>query len=107
VFFPKLDPIAGLVAVYVAIGFVARPLGGIVFGHYADRIGRKAIITMTLLIMGGASALIRCIPNYYTIGIASPVALVILRFLQGFAFGGEYMNAVTLNLESVPPGRRA
>jgi Integrase core domain/Sugar (and other) transporter len=91
VFFPKLDPIAGLVAVYAtfAIGFVARPLGGIIFGHYADRIGRKAILTMTLLIMGGASALIGCIPNYYTIGIASPVALVILRFLQGFAFGGE------------------
>jgi MFS family permease len=108
VFFPKLDPVAGLVAVYAtfAIGFVARPLGGVIFGHYADRIGRKAILTMTLLIMGAASVLIGCIPGYQTIGIAAPIALVILRFLQGLAFGGEYMNAVALNIESAPAGRR-
>jgi MFS family permease len=108
VFFPRLDPIPGLVAVYAtfAIGFVARPLGGVVFGHYADRIGRKAILTLTLLIMGATSVLIGCVPSYRTIGIAAPIALVVLRFLQGFAFGGEYMNAVTLNLESAPLRRR-
>jgi MFS family permease len=108
VFFPKLDPIAGLIAVYAtfAIGFVARPLGGVVFGHYADRVGRKAILTMTLLIMGGASVLIGCVPSYHAIGVTSPIVLVVLRFLQGFAFGGEYMNAVALNLESAPSGQR-
>jgi MFS transporter, MHS family, shikimate and dehydroshikimate transport protein len=108
VFFPKLNPIAGLIAVYAtfAIGFVARPLGGMVFGHYADRIGRKYILTLTLLTMGVASFLIGCLPSYLTIGILAPILLVSFRFLQGFAFGGEYMNAVTLNLESAPSARR-
>jgi MFS family permease len=108
VFFPKLDPTAGLVAVYAtfAIGFLARPLGGMVFGHYGDKIGRKSVLTLTLLIMGAASVLIGCLPSYFTVGIAAPVLLVTLRFLQGFAFGGEYMNAVTLNLESAPTARR-
>jgi MFS family permease len=108
VFFPKLNPAAGLVAVYAtfAIGFVARPVGGVVFGHYADRVGRKAVLTLTLLIMGGASVLIGCVPSYATIGIAAPLLLVVLRFLQGFAFGGEYMNAVSLNLESAPASQR-
>jgi MFS family permease len=108
VFFPKLDPIAGLVAVYAtfAIGFVARPLGGMVCGHYGDRIGRKTMLTFTLLIMGIASVLIGCLPSYVSIGILAPILLVVFRFLQGFAFGGEYMNAVTLNLESAPAARR-
>jgi len=108
VFFPRLDPIAGLIAVYAtfAIGFVARPLGGIVFGHYADRIGRRVVLVLTLLLMGAASVLIGCLPGYVTIGILAPVALVLFRFVQGFAFGGEYMNAVTLNLESAPASRR-
>jgi MFS transporter, MHS family, shikimate and dehydroshikimate transport protein len=108
VFFPKLNLIAGLIAVYAtfAIGFVARPLGGMVFGHYGDRIGRKTVLTLTLLIMGVASALIGCLPSYMTIGFLAPVLLVSFRFLQGLAFGGEYMNAVTLNLEGAPPARR-
>jgi MHS family shikimate/dehydroshikimate transporter-like MFS transporter len=108
VFFPKLDAVAGLIAVYAtfAIGFLARPLGGIVFGHLGDRLGRKSVLTLTLLIMGIASALIGCLPSYFTIGIMAPVLLVALRFLQGFAFGGEYMNAVTINLESSPAERR-
>ncbi len=108
VFFPRLNPITGLIAVYAtfAIGFVARPLGGMIFGHYADRIGRKYILTLTLLTMGIASFLIGCLPSYLTIGKLAPLLLVSFRFLQGFAFGGEYMNAVTLNLESAPSTRR-
>jgi metabolite-proton symporter len=108
VFFPKLDPAVGLIAVYAtfAIGFLARPLGGMVFGHYGDRIGRKTVLTLTLLIMGVASIAIGCLPSYPTIGVLAPILLVTFRFLQGFAFGGEYMNAVTLNLESAPSARR-
>lgn len=108
VFFPKLDQIAGLVAVYAtfAIGFVARPLGGVVFGHFGDRLGRKQVLTLTLVIMGVASVLIGCLPDYLSIGIGAPILLVVLRFLQGFALGGEYMTAVTLNLESAPSARR-
>jgi metabolite-proton symporter len=108
VFFPKLDPMVGLIAVYAtfAIGFLARPLGGMVFGHYGDRIGRKTVLTLTLLIMGVGSVVIGCLPSYATIGMLAPILLVAFRFLQGFAFGGEYMNAVTLNLESAPTARR-
>jgi MFS family permease len=108
VFFPKLDPIAALIAVYAtfAIGFLARPLGGMVFGHFGDRIGRRAVLILTLLVMGVASVLIGCLPGHVTIGILAPILLVAFRFVQGFAFGGEYMNAVTMNLEGAPSARR-
>jgi MFS family permease len=108
VFFPKLDLMAGLIAVYAtfAIGFLARPLGGIVFGHFADRIGRRIVLVLTLLLMGVATVLIGLLPGYATLGIVAPVALVAFRFLQGLAFGGEYMNAVTLNMENAPALRR-
>lgn len=107
-FFPKMDAFAGTLAVYTtfAIGFVARPLGGIVFGHYGDRIGRKVVLMLTLLLMGIASFLIGCLPTYASAGLWAPAMLVLLRFAQGFAFGGEYMNAVTLTLEGAPSGRR-
>ena len=82
------------------------PSGLMVFSHYTDRIRRKYILTLTLLTMGVASFLIGCLPSYLTIGILAPILLVSFRFLQGFAFGGEYMNAVTLNLESAPSARR-
>lgn len=107
-FFPKMDSVASMLAVYAtfAVGFVARPFGGMVFGHYGDMIGRKAMLMMTFLLMGIASFLIGCLPSYDTIGLGAPIALVTLRFLQGFAFGGEYMNAVSLTLENAPSGRR-
>jgi len=107
-FFPKMDSVASMLAVYAtfAVGFVARPLGGMVFGHYGDRLGRKAMLTITFLLMGIASFLIGCLPSYESIGMAAPVALVVLRFIQGFAFGGEYMNAVSLTLENAPSARR-
>lgn len=107
-FFPKMDSVASMMAVYAtfAVGFVARPLGGMVFGHYGDKIGRKAMLMMTFVIMGVASFLIGCLPRYDSAGLFAPVALVVLRFLQGFAFGGEYMNAVSLTLENAPQKRR-
>lgn len=107
-FFPKMDTTASMLAVYAtfAVGFVARPLGGIVFGHYGDVIGRKAVLTLTFALMGVASFLIGCLPSYDSIGLGGPIALVALRFIQGFAFGGEYMNAVALTLENAPSARR-
>ena len=107
-FFPKMDSVASTMAVYAtfAVGFVARPLGGIVFGHYGDRVGRKAMLMMTFLLMGIASFLIGCLPSYDSIGLLAPIGLVVLRFIQGFAFGGEYMNAVSLTLENAPSARR-
>ena len=107
-FFPKMDALAGMIAVYAtfAIGFAARPLGGMIFGHFGDKIGRKTVLTLTLLIMGIASFLIGCLPSYNTIGVWAPILLVTLRFMQGFAFGGEYMTAVTLTLENAPSKKR-
>jgi len=107
-FFPKMDSTASMLAVYAtfAVGFVARPLGGMVFGHYGDQLGRKAMLTITFVLMGVASFLIGCLPSYDSIGLLAPIALVALRFVQGFAFGGEYMNAVSLTLENAPSARR-
>ena len=107
-FFPKLDPKVGTIAVFAtfAVGFFARPLGGIVFGHYGDRIGRKSILLITLLLMGVATTLIGLLPTYEQVGILAPIALVVLRFLQGFALGGESIGALLLTVESSPQGRR-
>ena len=107
-FFPKLDPVAGTIAVLgvFAVGWAARPLGGIVFGHFGDRIGRKPIMFITLAMMGGATTLMGLLPTYEAIGIAAPLLLVLLRFLQGFALGGEVVGAVVLAMESAPEGKR-
>lgn len=107
-FFPKLDPKVGTIAVFAtfAVGFFARPLGGIVFGHYGDRIGRKSILLITLLLMGVATTLIGLLPTYEQVGILAPIALVTLRFLQGFALGGESIGALLLTVEGSPQGRR-
>jgi MHS family shikimate/dehydroshikimate transporter-like MFS transporter len=107
-FFPKLDPKVGTIAVFAtfAVGFIARPLGGIVFGHYGDRIGRKSILLVTLMLMGIATTLIGLLPTYAQIGIWAPIALVTLRFLQGFALGGESIGALLLTVEGSPQGRR-
>src|SRR5436853_5612064 len=83
-FFPTLDPLAGQLSAYgtYAVGFVARPLGGAVFGHFGDRVGRKAMLFWSLLLMGVATALIGFVPGYDKIGVAAPAALVVLRFIQ-------------------------
>ena len=107
-FFPTLEPLAGTLSAYgtFAVGFVARPLGGIVFGHYGDRFGRKKMLVWSLLIMGVATALIGLIPTYSQIGIWAPILLVVLRFIQGFGVGGEWGGAVLLAVEHSGGERR-
>src|SRR3954469_4576869 len=107
-FFPTLDPVAGTLSAYAtfAVGFVARPLGGIVFGHYGDRLGRKAMLVWSLVIMGVATAAMGLVPGYDRIGIWAPVLLVVLRFIQGFGVGGEWGGAVLLAVEHSGGARR-
>jgi metabolite-proton symporter len=107
-FFPTLDPLAGTLSAYgtFAVGFVARPLGGAVFGHFGDRIGRKQMLVWSLSIMGVATALIGLTPTYAQIGIWSPILLVVLRFVQGFGVGGEWGGAVLLAVEHSGGERR-
>ena len=107
-FFPHVSPLAGTLAAFAtfAIGFLARPLGGIVMGHYGDRIGRKAALVWCLLLMGVSTFAIGLLPNYARIGVWSPILLVSLRFLQGFALGGEWSGAVILSVEHSPKNRR-
>ncbi len=92
VFFPTFEPLTGtlLALTTYAVGFVARPLGGIVFGHFGDRVGRRGVLVVTLLLMGIATFLIGLLPTYAAIGVAAPVLLVTLRFLQGLGLGGEW-----------------
>jgi MFS family permease len=108
VFFPALGSTAATVASFAtfAVAFIARPLGAVSFGHYGDRIGRKRTLISTLLLMGVATVLIGLLPGAATIGVAAPVLLVILRFTQGFAVGGEWAGAMLLTTEYAPPQRR-
>ncbi len=108
IFFPQVSPFVGLLLTYTtfAIGFVARPIGGMIFGHYGDRIGRKTILILTLLIMGVATAAIGLLPTYGSIGVAAPILLLVLRILQGIGIGGEWGGAVLMAVEHAPPGRR-
>ncbi|PRX96645.1 MFS transporter [Allonocardiopsis opalescens] len=98
VFFPDADPLVGTLLAFTtyAVGFVARPLGGLVFGHYGDRIGRKQLLVLSLLMMGGATFAIGLLPTYAAIGLAAPVLLTLLRVVQGFALGGEWGGAVLI-----------
>ena len=107
-FFPSFDPTTGTLAALAtyAVGFAARPLGGIVFGHFGDRMGRKTMLMLTLLIMGGGTFLIGCLPTYGQIGLWAPVLLVVLRFIQGIGLGGEWGGAVLMVVENAPAGRR-
>ncbi len=107
-FFPTFDPLVGtlLSLSTSAVGFVARPIGGIVIGHYGDKIGRKSMLVLTLLIMGVATFLIGCLPTYALIGPWAAVFLVILRLAQGFGVGGEWGGAVLMAVEHAPPGKR-
>lgn len=107
-FFTHLEPLAGTMAAFgtYAVGFFARPLGGIVFGHYGDKIGRKSMLVTTLMMMGIATILIGLLPTYQQIGIWAPVLLVVLRFVQGFGVGGEWGGAVLMAVEHSHAGRR-
>jgi metabolite-proton symporter len=107
-FFPSFDPLIGTLLAFTtySVGFVARPLGGIVFGHYGDKLGRKNVLVVTLLLMGIATFLIGVLPTYNAIGVWAPTLLVALRFLQGLGLGGEWGGAVLMTLESGDPSRR-
>ncbi|GAA4550345.1 MFS transporter [Amycolatopsis samaneae] len=108
VFFPQFSALAGTLASFAtfAVGFVARPLGSVLFGHFGDRLGRKRMLIVSLLLMGGATVAIGLIPSYQDIGVAAPILLVITRFLQGIGLGGEWGGAVLLATEYAPPGKR-
>jgi metabolite-proton symporter len=107
-FFPTVDPLLGTLSAFgtFAVGFVARPIGGIVFGHYGDRIGRKTMLVYSLGIMGVATFLIGLLPSYDAIGMWAPLLLVLLRFAQGIGVGGEWGGAVLMAVEHSPERRR-
>src|SRR5262245_24792328 len=107
-FFPTLDPFTGTLASFAtyAVGFVARPVGGVVFGHFGDRMGRKSMLVATLMLMGTATFLMGVLPTYERIGVAAPVLLVVLRVVQGFGVGGEWGGAVLMVVEHGHRGRR-
>jgi MFS transporter, MHS family, shikimate and dehydroshikimate transport protein len=107
-FFPNSDPLMGTLYAFgtYAVGFFARPFGGIVIGHYGDKVGRKSMLVLTLVIMGVATFLIGLLPTYAQIGPWAAVALIVLRIAQGFGVGGEWGGAVLMAVEHAPPGRR-
>jgi MHS family shikimate/dehydroshikimate transporter-like MFS transporter len=108
IFFPNLSPVLGtLVAVSsYGVGFLARPLGGMVFGHFGDRFGRKRMLAATVILMGVGTFLVGCLPSYGQIGAAAPVLLISLRLLQGVGLGGEWGGAVLLMVENARPTQR-
>jgi MFS transporter, MHS family, shikimate and dehydroshikimate transport protein len=101
-FFPTFDPMVGTLLAFAtyALGFVARPLGGLVFGHYGDKIGRKTMLYLTLLIMGTATAVIGILPTYETLGVWAAILLIGCRLIQGFGLGGEWGGAVLMAVEA-------
>ena len=107
-FFPSFDPLVGTLLAFAtyAVGFVARPLGGIVFGHFGDRIGRKKLLMWSLVMMGLATLLIGLLPGYASIGVWAPIGLIVLRVVQGFAVGGEWGGAVLMAAEHGDARRR-
>ncbi len=108
VFFPGVSPALGTLAAFATfgVGFLFRPLGGIIFGHFGDTLGRKRLLVIAMLMMGIATFLIGLLPTYATIGVAAPIMLVVLRAVQGIAVGGQYGGAMLLVTENAPPGKR-
>jgi metabolite-proton symporter len=108
-FFPAtLSPFVAQLAAFstFAVGFLARPFGGVIFGHFGDLYGRKRALSVALLIMGCVSTLVGLLPTYAMVGVLAPVLLVVLRFVQGLAIGGQWGGAVLLAVENAPPNRR-
>jgi MHS family proline/betaine transporter-like MFS transporter len=108
VFFPSNDPVISLLSAYgvFAVSFVVRPFGGMVFGPLGDRLGRQKILALTIIVMSACTFLIGLLPGYGTIGVAAPIALVLLRLIQGFSTGGEYGGAATFMAEYSPDAKR-
>ncbi|GAB1508251.1 MFS transporter [Actinophytocola sp. KF-1] len=107
-FFPTSDPLTGTLLAFTtyAIGFLARPVGGLIFGHFGDKVGRKKLLVISLLLMGGATFAMGLLPTYATIGVAAPLLLTLLRLVQGFALGGEWGGAVLIVSEHGGASRR-
>lgn len=107
-FFPNANPVNATLLAFgtYAVGFVARPLGGVVFGHFGDRVGRKKMLVVSLTMMGAATFAIGLLPTYATIGVAAPILLLVFRLLQGFAVGGEWGGAVLMAAEHGSDARR-
>src|SRR6201991_2996424 len=108
VFFAAGNPTLATIAAFgtYAVGFLARPLGAAIFGHYGDRVGRKAMLAITIIVMGLGTFFIGLLPTYQQIGVAAPVLLITLRFLQGIGLGGEWGGAVLMVVENCPTHRR-
>jgi metabolite-proton symporter len=108
IFFPAFDPVTGTLAAFAtySVGFFARPLGGVIFGHFGDRVGRKSMLLITLFLMGIPTILIGLIPSYESIGYWAAVLLVCMRLLQGIAVGGEWGGAVLMAVEHAPEGKK-
>jgi MHS family shikimate/dehydroshikimate transporter-like MFS transporter len=107
-FFPTFDPLVGVLLAFASfsVGFIARPLGGLVFGHFGDKLGRKSMLVITLVLMGVSTTLIGVLPTYAAVGVWAPILLVTLRVIQGFGVGGEFGGAVTIVVEHSPERRR-
>lgn len=107
-FFPQVSPAMGTLAAFATfgVGFLFRPLGGVIFGHFGDRLGRKRMLMLTVWMMGIATALIGILPSFSTIGWWAPILLVTLRAIQGFAVGGEWGGAALLSVESAPKNKK-
>jgi MFS transporter, MHS family, shikimate and dehydroshikimate transport protein len=103
-FFPKFSSVGGTLASFATFGvaYLARPVGGVVFGHFGDRVGRKSMLMITLVLMGGATFLIGLLPTFEQVGVLAPILLAVLRFLQGFALGGEWGGATLMAVEHAP-----
>ena len=108
IFFPSFDPLTGTLLAFstYAVGYLSRPVGGFIFGHLGDRRGRRFVLVATLLLMGVATTLMGLLPTYASAGIASPALLILLRFVQGAALGGEWAGAVLLSVEHGTAGQR-
>src|SRR6202158_1416208 len=107
-FFPSSDPVVSTIAAFsvYAVGYLARPLGGIVFGHFGDRIGRRSMLVVTLLLMGFGTFLVGLLPTYDQIGALAPILLIVLRLIQAIGLGGEWGGAVLMVAASAPAHRR-
>jgi MHS family shikimate/dehydroshikimate transporter-like MFS transporter len=107
-FFPSSDVVVSTLAAFsvFAVGYIARPIGGIIFGHYGDRIGRRSMLVLSILMMGVGTFLVGCLPTYDQIGILAPILLIALRIIQAIGLGGEWGGAVLMVAETAPPNRR-
>src|ERR1700742_533758 len=107
-FFPDANPTVGTLAAFATfgVGFLFRPLGGMFFGHYGDRVGRKAMLVITLFVMGLSTVAIGLLPTYKDVGLLAPVLLVLLRAIQGFSVGGERAGGSLMRIEPAPEARR-